>query len=133
MAQNRLARGLAGLSFLLAAVALLFLVFWPYAYEGESVQVSPNGEAVHVESSSLIEENGIGIIWALIFPAGVASAGLAASFRANWGGKIVLWAAAVLLTLFAWATGLTIGLFYFPSALALLGAAVFHTRLRYAG
>ncbi len=121
MNRHRMARGLAGTSLLLAVAALIFLAFWPWAYQGS--ELSANGEVIRNTSASLIEENGAGILVWLFFPAILSLIGFLGSFRQAGASRLAMWAAAILLLMFALATGFSIGMFYLPSALALMVAA----------
>ena len=123
----------AGLSHGLAWAAFLWLALWPGTYQGASVTPVPAGTPpgeVTVETTystaSLIEVNGRGVIPIILAPVGVSAIGLLTLLRrggGRWPGS-TMWVATGLLLAFC-ALGLfTIGLFYAPSALALLAAAV---------
>ena len=119
----------AALSVLLAIGALLFLVWWPDFYQGETVQLGPDGTSEVTRSSeSLIEHEGLGILWFLVLPAGLAVTGFMASLRPTLSGKVGVWLAAVPLAGFAFVTSLSIGPFYYPAAMALLLSAFTHRR-----
>ena len=121
MLRNRIARGLAGLSLLLALGAMLFLALWPNYYRGE--EVSPEGGVVARTSASLIEENGLDVLAVLLLPVGFCLWAFVVSLLGSRPTKAVLWVMAVLLLGFSLFTSLTVGAFYFPAALALILAA----------
>jgi len=119
------ANALAGLSLLLAVVALLFLTFWTGYYDGE--EVTADGALVRKTSASLIEENGMEVLGVLAVPVVLAAMGFLASFARSRVGAIGLWTTAVLLGLFGLGTAVTVGVFYWPAALTLLTAAIIST------
>ena len=124
----RATTAIAAASLLLALAAMLFLTFWTGFYEGETFDLDAD-RSVRT-SASLIDENGLRILWVLSFPVSVAAVGLALSFRRTMAGKISLWVSAAILALFALATALSIGPFYFPAAGALIIAAIAHLRAK---
>ena len=126
MRRVRIAQALGSVSFLLAVGAMYFLALWPYAYEGSVYR----GGTFETTSASIIEENGLGVMWVLAFPAVLSALGLMASFLTTLFSKIILWAAAVLLVFFSVATSFSVGIYYYPATLALLLAAVLHVRAR---
>ena len=121
MTRNRIAKGLAGVSLLLANAALLFLAFWPYSYKGTAV--STDGGVVDETSASLIEQNGMGVLVWLIIPVVLCLVAFLVTLSRIRGGKVIMWAMAVLLLLFGLVSILSIGAFYLPAALALIIAA----------
>ena len=98
---------LTGLAFLLALAATVFWLFGP-AY-----RVS-NGE-----SRTLIEVNGLWGLVVIAFPTAVALVPLI------WRKRAARLVAAVVLTVFAFVSGFSVGLFYWPAGLAMVVAAVF--------
>ena len=105
------------------------LVFVP-TYEGVSVQPAlpgePAGELVRT-SATLLEVNGPRVLLLLAFP-------VFATAAAVWGvqfaaaqelrrRKLLLWVPAITLLAFCVVGALSVGLLYFPAALALLIAA----------
>lgn len=121
MTRNRIAMGLAGVSLLLTNAALLFLAFWPYSYKGTAV--STDGGVVDETSASLIEQNGMGVLVWLIIPVVLCLVAFLVTLSRIRGGKVIMWAMAVLLLLFGLVSILSIGAFYLPAALALIIAA----------
>ena len=121
MTRNRIAKGLAGVSLLLANAALLFLAFWPYSYKGTAV--STDGGVVDETSASLIEQNGMGVLVWLIIPVVLCLVAFLVTLSRIRGGRVIMWAMAVLLLLFGLVSILSIGAFYLPAALALIIAA----------
>ena len=104
---------------LLAVVAGLWLAFYP-AYQGESETVSSSGIATSSESSTLIDENGAWAAFLLCVPVILAGLGLWGALRRR---RTLLWIFAGVLLAFVVLGGFSIGLFFFPAALALLLAA----------
>lgn len=121
MTRNRIAKGLAGVSLLLANAALLFLAFWPYSYKGTAV--STDGRVLGETSASLIEENGMGVLVWLIIPVVPCLVAFLVTLSRIRGGRVIMWTMAVLLLLFGFVSILSIGAFYLPAALALIIAA----------
>ena len=121
MTRNRVAKGLAGVSLLLANAALLFLAFWPYSYQSQTM--STGGGVVDETSASLIEENGMGVLVLLIIPVIMCLVAFLVTVSRIRGGKVIMWAMAVLLLLFGLVSIFSIGAFYLPAALALIIAA----------
>ena len=114
-----------------AWAAFLWLVFWPFAYRGVSVQAVPRGSdaapVVTNLSASFIETNGIWVVLPLLVP--VVLTGLAYLAVWNWNSRkwtrsAILWVLAVLTLGFCALGILSIGAFYLPAALALLTTAI---------
>ncbi len=116
----------------LSALASLWLGLWPGMYQSVSVSVGPTGEeTVVTTSSSLIAVNGYRVVPLLMAPVAATLLGVLAISVANplrRGGKIAIWTPAVLLFLFCLVGLASIGLFYVPSAIALLVAVVLASR-----
>ena len=123
---NKVSQFLAGASVLLALGAALFLALWPYYYRGESVSV--DGRIIERTHASLIEENGLEVLPLLLLPMALCLSAWLLLFLKNQRTKALMWAAAILLLVFSFFTGLTVGAFYLPAALALLLAAIAATR-----
>ena len=126
--RNNVSQFLAGASVLLALGAALFLALWPYYYRGESVSV--DGRIIERTHASLIEENGFEVLPLLLLPMALCLSAWLLFFLKNQWTKAFMWAAAILLLVFSFFTGLTVGAFYLPAALALLLAAIAATRRR---
>ena len=124
--RNKVSQFLAGASVLLALGAALFLALWPYYYRGESVSV--DGRIIERTHASLIEENGVEVLPLLLLPMALSLSAWLLLFLKNQWTKVFMWAAAILLLVFSFFTGLTVGAFYLPAALALLLAAIAATR-----
>jgi hypothetical protein len=115
-------RVLTAISFLLAVAASIAWLIVP-AYTGHRSYVTESrygGRQAHISQThaTLIEVNGPGVLVPLAFPVLVALTPLV--FRQR-GLRI---GAAAVLGAFAIVTGFSIGLFYWPSAAAMLGAAL---------
>ncbi len=129
MRSGRISKVSAWAAHLLAWGAGLFLVFWP-TYSGESVtpvlEGEPAAEAVRT-SATLIEVNGIWVLALLLVPILLTGSGLTAilfSHKRRVIRTTLLWGPVVLLLGFCVLAIFTIGIFYLPSALALLVAAM---------
>jgi hypothetical protein len=104
---RRAGLGAAWMSVALAVAAMLVLSFWGFYTNGNTV----------------VEENGNGVLIILSLPVVVAVMGLlAASWRTTPGG-FALWVLAIGLSFFCLVTIFSVGMFYAPSALALLLSA----------
>ncbi|MSP78979.1 MAG: hypothetical protein EXR67_05440 [Dehalococcoidia bacterium] len=116
-----------------ATAACLWLVFWPDFYRGVSAQATSANGASQVNepvtrefSRSLIGVNGLRILPLLLFPVLLALAGLLLTLwsdvRQTWS-RLLLWTNAVLLTSACVLELASVGVFYIPSAVALLASA----------
>ena len=128
---------------ILAWVALLFLVFWTGFYSGQSstaVAVNPKvdqsqttltladpGVTTKSFSASVIEINGLRIIPILAIPvaltAAAAMAVLLLPTRPRFGMSLA-WTCTISIVLFSLLGAFSIGLFYFPAAMALILASL---------
>ena len=109
----------------LSAAASLWLMFWPYFYQG--VSSGPGSEEVVRSSASLIAINGYRVVPVLLAPVALAVAGLLATRTVNPrqpSGKIALWSPPAMLLLFCIVGSFSIGMFYIPAAAASLAAAI---------
>jgi hypothetical protein len=104
----------------LAAVPSLLLAFLP-VYSSESATATSGG-AVSTSSgrATLLDVNGPGVLVVLLVPVALATLGLIGSARRR---RVLIWVAGGLLLGFALVSGLSIGLFYLPAAVALLLSA----------
>ena len=106
---------------LLAVAAGSWLAFYPGFYQGVSVTGSSSGEVVQrSEQASLLAENGMWALGLLAVPVALTGLGV---FGAARRFRFLLWSVAVVLLVFSVISGMTIGLFYLPAAIALLAAA----------
>ena len=106
---------------LLALAAGSWLAFSPGFYQGVSVTASSSGEVVQrSEQASLLAENGMWVLGLLAVPVALTGLGV---FGAARSLRVLLWSVAVVLLVFSVVSAMTIGLFYLPSAIALLVAA----------
>ena len=114
----------------LAWAAFLWLVFWPYSYQGtRATPIGPDGSGGEVVSvsASMIEINGPGVLIPLLVPVALTAIGLLNVL--TWDGRnsrssILLWVSVVLLIVFCVLAMFSIGMFYLPAALTLLVSAV---------
>ena len=119
----------AGIAVALTALATLWLLLWPYSYSGISVS-SNGGEPVRT-SASLIAVNGYRVVLVLLAPCALTLFGFLAirnSGAHRLVGKIAIWLPAVALFLFCVVGAFSVGLFYFPGAVASLVAAILSGR-----
>jgi hypothetical protein len=120
------------LSFALAVAASGFALLAPTGTEEEATEAVPEGTppvevVVETRSTSLLEqiragEEDAGILVWLVVPIAIAAVPIALAgsrFR-----RAATASAAALLLAFSFVAGFSIGLFYLPSALAMLAAAV---------
>ncbi len=114
-----------------AWAAFLWLVFWPHAYRGVSVQAVPPGsdEAPQVThlSASYIEMNGLWVVLPMLVPVVITGLALLAVWSwhsKQWTRAACLWLLAVLSLGFCALGYLSFGVLFLPAALALLATAV---------
>lgn len=121
----------------LAWAAFLWLVLWPYAYQGETVTpVGPDGAggASIRESASFIEVNGLQVLPLLLVPVVLTGLGFLTTrlWSAEYGLserllRINLWFAAILLLGFCLVAIASVGIFYLPAAMALIVSAAINS------
>jgi hypothetical protein len=115
----------------LAVAAGAWLALSPGFYQGVSVTTSSSGEVVErSEQASLLAENGMWALGLLAVPVVLAGLGVFGAARSH---RVALWCVAVVLLVFSIISGMTIGLFYLPAAVALLVAAALCTSSRAPG
>jgi len=125
---------LAGFAWGVALVAGAFVV---PVYSGLSVSAGSSGEQVtHSYSSTLVEENGFGVLIPVAIPLVLAALVWFALHRrcsrgSRWGGPIA-WSLVAVLGLFSLVAVWTIGVFVLPVAV-LLGIAASLTPVASAG
>ena len=112
-----------------AWAAGVWLAFWP-TYEGASVTATlpgePGGELIR-SSATAIEVNGLHVILLLLVPiflTAITLLGLRLTAKSQTVRKVLLWGPAVVLLGFCFVAIASIGMFYLPTALALLVAAI---------
>lgn len=79
-------------------------------------------------SATLVDVNGVRIIPILAIPVALTAVAVLASLklhRRRMLSMVLLWSSTIVLVLFSLLGLLSIGLFYFPAALALMAAALF--------
>ncbi len=129
MRSLRLPRGtlLVALSLVLALLASgVLLVVPPYTGVSASEAFTPGGAVVQrtneIRRATLVEVNGPRVLRVLAVPVVLAALPLAANWtRLRTAARAL---AALLLTGFALVTGFSIGLFYLPTAGAMVAAAL---------
>lgn len=114
----------AGLA--LAAAASTWLAVWPCFYRGVEAVAVPPGSAPQPAvgrstCASLLEVNGLQVLWVLILP--VALAGVAV-WGAGWRRRWLLATATVALAAFSVLGGFSVGLAYLPAVAALVVATL---------
>ena len=118
-----------GIAHVLAWVVVIWLAFGPI-YQGTSMVPVAPGEARKEPtrtSASLIEVNGWGVLPIVMIPAALTGLAILTILLTHTGQarrKILLWVLTVLLLVFCVLGSFTIGVFYLPSALALLLTAI---------
>ncbi|MDA1228250.1 MAG: hypothetical protein BZY79_03955 [SAR202 cluster bacterium Casp-Chloro-G4] len=140
---RRLALAISLFAHVCAWAAFLFLLLWQAASSGESVtavavnsgDLPSSAPLTRVElgappetfSSSLISVNGIRIIPILAVPVALTATAVMASILLRGKPRLglsLLWTSTISTVLFSLLGLLSIGLFYFPAALAMILAAV---------
>jgi hypothetical protein len=115
-----LSRTGAAAAVLLALLAAVALALWPCAYQGIEAQDVTGGAAEQGRvCATMVEANGIGVIGVLAVPVLLAGTGLAAVL-AGW--RAVQWIVIVVLAAFCLLSLASVGLFYVPTAVALIVA-----------
>ncbi|MCY4575517.1 MAG: hypothetical protein OXC55_02775 [Chloroflexi bacterium] len=103
----------------------LFLALGP-VYQGVSMSSTAPGERIET-SSTLIEQNGLWVLWILLVPVLVSGVALVAIHFADAGHmrrRALLWTLALGFLGLCVITIISIGLLYLPMALALLFTAI---------
>jgi len=124
---------LSGTSLALAVAASAWIALLPGFYQGMSITGAP-GEAPKELTelrASFIEVNGLRGLLMLLIPVLITLAGLLISWQTGYHNtfrRIIQWMLVALLLLFCIAGAFSIGIFYLPSALTLLVAAIFNLR-----
>jgi hypothetical protein len=124
-------RWLVLLSLILAVAASGFALLGPTGSEEAAQEAVPEGarpvEPVETRSTTLLgeiragEEDAVVLVW-LVVPVAIAVAPLMlVRTRVDLAARIV---AAALLLAFSFVAGASVGLFYLPSALAMVAAAI---------
>ncbi len=124
-----------GIAHVLAWVVVLGLVFGP-VYQGVSVTAVapgvPSGEPTKT-TATLIEVNGWRVLPILLVPAALTGLALVTILKTNAGQtrrRVLVWVASVLLLGFCILGSFSIGIFYLPSALALVVSSILVSRSR---
>ena len=113
----------------LASGTGLWMAIGP-VYQGVSVPATRPGESVSETTritSTLVEANGLWVLWLLLFPVlltGLALLAIRVTDAGQARRKAFLWASALSLLAFCAVGMFSIGVFYLPAALALLCAAI---------
>ncbi len=111
-----------------AWVAFLWIAFWPFAYQGVSVQEGSDEtpQVTHV-SASFVEENGIGALLPMTVPVILTGLALLLVWRwspGRWAKVILLWLLALDAVGFCILGMLSFGILFVPAALALVITAI---------
>mgnify|MGYP001619453091 FL=1 len=131
--KQRLSTILSGISLALAVAASAWIALLPGYYKGvaETEKAGEAPQELTGLTASFIEMNGLRGVFTLLIPVLIALAGFLVSWhtgRHTTFRRVILWALVALLLVFCAAGGFSIGMFYLPSALALLVAAIFNMR-----
>ncbi|MFB3739259.1 MAG: hypothetical protein ACE14W_09900 [Candidatus Velamenicoccus archaeovorus] len=124
-ARRRAVRG-SLVALALAVAAGAWLAAWPCFYVGQ--RPTPAGSPASTTrlcGGSLIGENGLWVVWLLLIP--VALAGVA-WLGAVSGRRVPLWGAGIVSLGFCVLAVFSIGVFYLPTAVALLVTAAIARR-----
>ncbi len=126
---------LTGAAHIFTWVVLFGLVFGP-VYQGVSVSAvapgAPAGEPTRT-TATLIEVNGWHVLPILLVPAALTGLALLIVLRTSAGQtrrRVLVWVPAVLLLGFCILGSFSIGIFYLPSALALVLSSILVSRSR---
>jgi len=104
----------------LAWVAFLWLLLWPYSYQGVSVTQTAGGPASQITEThtSLLAANGLWAIVPLLFPVVITALLLGVALSGNRkAAELTAWPLAAILLGFCVLSGFSIGMFYLPAAL----------------
>jgi hypothetical protein len=111
----------AAVSLALAVAASVWLVVWPCAYQGVSASApGASAASVHTTCASVIDVNGSRIFVLVAIPIMLTSIALVAM---RFGVRLVVVPIAIVYLALCVLALASIGLFYAPSAIALLAAA----------
>lgn len=122
------------LALALAFASSVWIALWPSFYRGIAEISRPSGQAAGEAtrvSSSFLEVNGLWGALMLAMPVLITLGAFWVIWQADYRRlprRPILWALAWLLLLFCGASAMSIGIFYAPSALALMAAAVLSLR-----
>tara|TARA_B100000378_G_scaffold261160_1_gene242353 strand:- start:191 stop:619 length:429 start_codon:yes stop_codon:yes gene_type:complete len=122
-----------GIAHVLAWVVVLWLVFGPI-YQAESVTAAVPGAPANEPTkttATLIEVNGWCVLPILLVPAALTGLALVTILKTNAGQtsrRVLVWVASVLLLGFCILGSFSIGIFYLPSALALVVSSILVSR-----
>ena len=125
MTRIRISLTAATIAHILAWVATLFFLFWP-TYSGVSVSAGESGTS-SFSGKTLIEVNGLWVALLLVVPVALTAVTLIASLPGAPRPRLMLtlrWTSFAVLLAFCAVSVLSIGIFYFPAAIATLIAAV---------
>jgi hypothetical protein len=110
-------RAAATVAVALAAAATAWLLLWPCSYSG--ARSHPDGTTTQT-CTSLVAVNGWRVAWLLAIPVAITALGLLSAIR---GRRAITLTLALLMLASCVVAILSIGIFYLPSAVALLVAA----------
>lgn len=118
----------AGAAVVLALVAFLWIAFWPNFYTWVSETTTPGQPPIiREEHSSLLAHNGWQILPVILFPVMISVIGLLITLWADtfhrWT-RVLLWVNTVVMSSFCILGLASIGMFYLPSAVAMLTSAL---------
>jgi hypothetical protein len=110
---------MAAVAVVLAVAGAVWLIVWPCAYSGVTAISSVDGveESRTTICRSFLDVNDASVLLILLVPVVLAAAGFVG---ARTGRRGVFMAAAVLLLLFCFLGSFSVGLWFIPSAIAML-------------
>ena len=114
-----------------AWAVFLLLALWPASYRGTHIEMDSAGTyTTTFQTASLVAVNGPWVLLPLFVPVALTSLALLAVLRwdpRSWIRQAFLWLLALLSLGFCVLGALSIGVFYLPTALALVVTAVVST------
>jgi hypothetical protein len=109
------------LAVVLATAAAVWLAVWPCVYRNVFSEFVDGVRTITTSCDSLLDANGVPILAVLAIPVGLSAFALwAVRVRSSRG----LWGAVILMLAFCLLTGLSVGLWFLPAAIAIMLAAL---------
>ncbi|HKI54304.1 MAG TPA: hypothetical protein VJ987_09275 [Anaerolineales bacterium] len=126
---RRLATILNGLALLISIAATIYLLNAPLYHGSETSCIGNECETIET-TQTLVEANGLRVVYQLIVVTLVSSLPFLAAFARPAAQRLVTWGSALLLLAYSIAGAFTVGLAFMPSALLLVIAAIFTSFIR---
>lgn len=109
------------LAVVLATAAAVWLAVWPCVYRNVFTDFIDGVRTITTSCDSLLDANGVPILAVLAIPVGLTAFAL---WAVRQRSSRSLWAAVILMLAFCLLTGLSVGLWFLPAAIALMLAAL---------